>query len=89
MKVVLEIKNEVDLTVMLPLLERLKIPFILPKNAKANVASPDTDVSKQSTAKNFDIDKLEALFKELQQMKAFAHVEDPTVWQRETRSEWY
>ncbi len=33
MKVVLEINNEVDLAVLLPLLERLRIPFTLPKTA--------------------------------------------------------
>ncbi|TAK36330.1 MAG: hypothetical protein EPO28_13520 [Saprospiraceae bacterium] len=89
MKVVLEIKNEVDLAVLLPLLERLKIHFTLPKKAMSNgKAKQTTAVSKQSTAKNFDIEKLESLFNELQMMNAFAQIEDPAVWQGQIRDEW-
>lgn len=86
MKVVLDIKNEMDLTILLPLLERLKIPFKLPqKGVEENKAK--TPVA-ASNAKNFDGAKLETLFKELQQMRAFAKIEDPSDWQRRIRDEW-
>lgn len=84
MKVVLDIKNEMDLTVLLPLLERLKIPFSMPKNKHA-----DANYKSENSARNFDLEKLESLFQELQQMKAFAQIEDPSDWQRRIRDdEW-
>jgi len=74
---------------LLPLLERLKIHFTLPKKAMSSGKTGKTKpVSKQSTAKNFDIEKLESLFNELQMMNAFAQIEDPAVWQRQIRDEW-
>lgn len=85
MKVVLDIKNELDLTVLLPLLERLKIPFSIPqKGVEEKLAKS----SPASNAKNYDAAKLEALFSDLQQMKAFAQIEDPSDWQRKIRDEW-
>lgn len=86
MKVILDIKDELDLTVLLPLLERLKIPFSLPQKGVEEKEAQKTVAS--SNAKNFDAAKLETLFFELQQMKAFAQIEDPSDWQRRTRDEW-
>lgn len=85
MKIVLDVKNEMDLTVLLPLLERLKIPFTLPNNASGKAA---TKVNTDTKEKNFDAKKLEALFNDLQQMRAFAQIEDPSDWQRRIRDEW-
>ena len=84
MKVVLDIKNEMDLTVLLPLLERLQIPFSFSKKGTAE----EMVQTRSSTTKNFDAAKLASLFNELQQMKAFAQVEDPSDWQRRIRDEW-
>jgi len=94
MKVVLEVTNEMDLTVLLPLLERLKIPFTLPNQdtgKKKSTGQKNREVQmpeESSTAKNFDLEKLERLFNELQEMKAFNQVEDPAAWQRTIRDEW-
>ena len=94
MKVVLEINNEVDLTVLLPLLERLKIPFTFPnqesgkKKSKSHANSKAKMTGEDSTAKNFDLERLEILFNELQEMKAFSQIDDPASWQRQIRDEW-
>jgi len=85
MKVVLDIKNELDWTVLLPLLERLDIPFSIPQKG---VEEKIAEVSPASNAKNYDAAKLETLFSDLRLMKAFAQIEDLSDWERRTKEEW-
>ncbi len=94
MKVVLEIKNEVDLTFLLPLLKRLRIPFNVPnpgtieKRANGKPKATFKTDEGATALKNFDLSRLEKLFNELHAMKAFAQIEDPIAWQRQLRDEW-
>ena len=81
MQLVLEIKNERDLAILLPLLERLNISF------SQTVGKPKHP-HKAGDKKNFDIEQLEHLFDELEAMNAFAGVENPTEWQKKLRDEW-
>ncbi len=68
------------------LLERLKIPFSLPNIEKEERKAKA--ISADDMPKNFDVEKLEALFNELQEMKAFSQIKDPITWQRQIRDEW-
>jgi hypothetical protein len=81
MQLVLEIKNERDLAILLPLLERLNISF-------SQTADKPKFPHKAGDKKNFDIEQLEHLFDELEAMNAFAGVENPTEWQKKLRDEW-
>ncbi len=82
MRLVLEIKNERDLTILLPLLERLNIPF----SKTVGKSQPDSSTEIGSTSdKNFDIERLERLFDELQTLNAFDEVKDPAAWQKQIR----
>ncbi|MCB0534803.1 MAG: hypothetical protein H6574_16525 [Lewinellaceae bacterium] len=81
MQLVLEIKNERDLAILLPLLERLNISF-------SQTADKPKLPQKAAGKKNFDIEHLEHLFDELEAMNAFAVVENPTEWQKQLRDEW-
>ncbi len=86
MQIVLDIKNESDLALLLPLLERLKIPFTYPKNSTGTeVSKPEKEAA---SVKNFDPEKLQALFAHLQKMNAFAQIQDPVSWQKQQRDEW-
>ncbi len=88
----LEIADEQDLGVLLPILERLNIRYIIDlpgTNGQADpTIEPEPAAAPASLNKNFDLKKLEYLFDEAHTMNIFADIEDPIEWQRQTRSEW-
>jgi hypothetical protein len=95
MKIVLEINNEGDWAALLPLLERLQIPFTNLSGKTAGQAGKNGEAVKSDAAKaeekskkNYDIEKLERLFNELHSINAFANITDPVAWQKQIRDEW-
>ena len=87
MQIVLEIKNEHDLEILLPLLERMNIPFSRIEGKRQSKAKTSS-TAKIKAQKNFDVEQLENLFDELQAMNAFSTVDDPVEWQKQLRDEW-
>ncbi|MBI5915178.1 MAG: hypothetical protein HY842_07355 [Bacteroidetes bacterium] len=91
MKLVLEIHHEQDLKILLPLLERLKIQVLgmpAPLAAKKNNGRTSGSKKQQLGKKNYDPEKLEGLFAQLKEMKAFSEIADPIAWQKHLRDEW-
>lgn len=98
MKIVLDIENERDWQALLPLLERLKISFTKTAEPKKNghaktngkhvVNTAREKANTEKPKRNYDLEKLERLFKEAHALNAFAAIDDPVAWQKQLRDEW-
>ncbi len=92
MQLIVEVERQQDLQLLTQFLEQLKISYtpLPPKKNSKNRLTKTVQKASSDTAiqKNFDIDKMEALFDKLHAMNAFADITDPVEWQRQLRDEW-
>ena len=87
MKLVINIEDEHDLAILLPLLERLNLSFTYPKDTKKKLQNKHK-TNKISQFKDFNANKIANLFDKLYEINAFAQIQDPIAWQKQLRNDW-